>query len=127
METLDSIALELNKLLDNDKLDKTQIDCYLTKLKVFFNVKIEMLDFVYFNEERQSKAQKKKTEAIDLSEFELAAHERQLELNCKICTDLKNAYNIQKSRFYSDQGHLYYIYLGTNKNDSFLKEYLLNI
>lgn len=91
-------------------------------LKSEFNIKIKLIDFEYFNEERLMNAKEEKIICVRLQNFEKAASNRDLELECQKHIDLKNQFELNKSMFDLKEGYLLYYYFGTSLNDRKMKE-----
>jgi hypothetical protein len=117
----ESVILELNKLLTIDEFNFEQVDYFIQSLKEHNKVIIKLIDFEYYNEERLDKANKEKIICVQLQNFEKAASNRDLEMECKKYIDLKNELGIVNSEFHFEQNYLLYFYLGTSKNDRYIK------
>ena len=115
---------ELNKFLESDSFDIVEFEKLYQSIKINNNFKIKLIDFEYYNEKRLEEAIKEKIICVELLNFERAASNRDLELECQKYIDLKLEFKIEKSAFYYEQKYLMYFYLGTAKNDKLVKEYL---
>jgi len=115
---------ELNSFLESDSFDIEEFDKLYQSLKLNNTFKIKLIDFDYYNEERLEEAKKEKIICVQLQNFERAASNRDLELECQKYVDIKSEYKIEKSAFHYEHKYLMYFYLGTAKNDKLVREYL---
>lgn len=114
----------LNNFLESDSLDIEEFKKLYQSIKLNNTVKIKLIDFEYYNEKRLEEAKKEKIICVELMNFERAASNRDLELECQKYVDLKTEFKIEKSAFHYEQKYLMYFYLGTAKNDKLVREYL---
>jgi len=115
---------ELNKFLESDSFDIEEFDKLYKSLKHNNTFKIKLFDFEYYNEKRLEEAKKEKIICVELMNFERAASNRDLELECQKYIDIKSEFKIEKSAFHYEQKYLMYFYFGTAKNDKLVREYL---
>ena len=115
---------KLNNFLESDSFDIVEFEKLYQSLKISNNFRFKLIDFEYYNEKRLEEAIKEKIVCVELLNFERAASNRDLELECQKYIDLKSEFKIEKSAFHYEQKYLMYFYLGTAKNDKLVKEYL---
>jgi len=115
---------ELNNFLVSDSFDVVEFDKLYQSIKLNNTFKIKLIDFEYFNEKRLEEAIKEKIICVELLNFERAASNRDLELECQKYIDLKSEFKIEKSAFHFEQKYLMYFYLRTAKNDKLVREFL---
>lgn len=120
--TIDDIIHKLNIALYDDDLSKGEIENLLELLTDQENIKIRVLDFEYYNEERLENIKHKKKEGVISQDFEWAAICREEELKIQKYIELKIEFDIKRSGFYFEDGYVLYFYFGTEKNDKQIKE-----
>ncbi len=113
---MEKIIVELNKMLymefpDHQKL-KSLIDLINKKKLV-----IQIIDFDYYNEARLEDFKLRKNEAVVNKNYELAAHIRDLEVECLSYVEARKKYDVHKSQFADHDGIILYHYLGMALND----------
>jgi len=91
---------ELNNFLESDSFDIVDFEKLYQSIKIINNFKIKLIDFEYYNEKRLEEAIKEKIVCIELLNFERAASNRDLELECQKYIDLKSEFKIEKSAFH---------------------------
>ena len=123
MESSKDILQKLNEILEKDNPDIELFETLLMTLKSEYNPKIKLIDFEYYTEERLIKAKEEKIICIRLQNFEKAASNRDLELECQKHIDLKNQFELNKSMFDLKEGYLLYYYFGTSLNDRKIREF----
>jgi hypothetical protein len=114
----------LNNSLESDSFDIAEFDKLYQTIWSNNTFKIKLIDFEFYNEKRLEEAIKEKIVCVELLNFERAASNRDLELECQKYIDLKSEFKIEKSAFHYEQKYLMYFYLGTAKNDKLVREYL---
>lgn len=124
METCENIIRNLNELLEADNINMQQFDDLLKSLKELYNPRIKLIDFEFYNEESKERFSKEKLICVKLHNFDKAAYNRGLELECLKYINLKTEFEIKKSMFYYEQNYLLYFYLGTAKNDKSIRSFL---
>jgi len=117
---------ELNDFLESENIDIEGFKKLYKSIKHSNNVKIKLIDFEYYNEKRLEEARKEKINSVQIQEFEKAAFNRQLEMDCRKHVELKTELKIEKSAFYYEQNYLMYFYLGTAKNDKLIRKALVS-
>ncbi len=125
MDILEDIILKLDELLEADRFDELQFDGLLKTSKERFNLKIRMIDFEFYNEERIIDAQAEKKKGLELQDFEYTANYRELERECLKYIEFKAELNIRKSMFLCEPIFLFYCFFGTAKNDLLVKERIM--
>jgi hypothetical protein len=123
MEDSKNILQWLNDMLEKDNPDLELFETLLMTLKSEYNPKIKLIDFEYYNEERLMKAKEEKLICVRLQNFEKAASNRDLELDCQKHIGLKNQLDLIKSMFDLKDGYLLYYYFGTSLNDRKIREF----
>ncbi len=108
---------KLNQALHADNFDSSAFKNQLHFITEQQKVRLRVLDFEYFNEQRLSHVTKKKLEAIKAWDFEAAALWRDKERKVLEYIEIRKELNIQKSGFHYDKGYLFYSHLGTARND----------
>jgi len=124
METTENLVLKLNELLSVDRIYRKKIDYLLDEFRKLANLKIVLVDFEYYNEERLYMMKEKKIDCIKNQNFAEAARYRTLEKECREFIDLKEDYRIPGSMFYFENEYLFYFYFGTAKIDKKVRSYL---
>lgn len=124
MSVTENEISELNNFLESDSFDIVEFEKLYQSIKISNNIKFKLIDFEYYNEKRLEEAIKEKIVCVELLNFERAASNRDLELECQKYIDLKLEFKIEKSAFHYEQKYLMYFYLGTAKNDKLVREYL---
>jgi type 1 glutamine amidotransferase len=109
---------KLNQALHADNFDVDALRNLLLFITEQEKVRLRVLDFEYFNEQRLSHVTKKKLEAIKAWDFESAALWRDKERKVLEYMEIRKELNIQQSGFHYDKGYLFYSHLGTAKNDN---------
>ena len=80
---------ELNDFLESENIDIEGFKKLYKSIKHSNNVKIKLIDFEYYNEKRLEEARKGKINSVQIQEFEKAAFNRQLEMDCRKHVELK--------------------------------------
>ncbi len=109
---------KLNQALYADNLDADAFRNLLLYITEQEKVRLRVLDFEYFNEQRLSRVTKKKLDAIRTWDFESAALWRDKERKVLEYIEIRKEMKIQQSRFHYDKGYLFYSHMGTAKNDN---------
>ena len=91
---------ELNNFLESDSFDIEKFDNLYLSIKLNNTFKIKLIDFEYYSEKRLEEAKKEKIICVQLQNFERAASNRDLELECQKYVDLKMELKIEKSTFH---------------------------
>lgn len=117
---------ELNDFLESENIDIEGFNKLYQSIKHNNTVKIKLIDFEYYNEKRLEEARKEKINCVQVQEFEKAAFNRQLEMDCRKHVELKTEFKIEKSAFYYEQNYLMYFYFGTAKNDKLIRKALVS-
>lgn len=117
---------ELNNFLESDNLDMEEFKKLYQSIKHNNTLKIKLIDFEYYNEKRLEEARKEKINCVQIREFERAASNRQLEMDCRKHIEIKTEFKIEKSAFFYKQNYLMYFYLGTAKNDKLIRKALVS-
>ena len=121
MHDVKQIVEEINKALFDVNIDEGQFGNLLEKMVEKEKIKIKILDFEYYNEERLQHATKEKIEGVKSQNFEWAASWRDKEKKILKYIELRKEFNVDKSMFHFEEGFLLYLYLGTAKNDKLIK------
>lgn len=124
MVTIEDVVKKMNELLHNDLPDDMRIKEALDTLKSKFRHVIRFLDLEYYNETTLQWAKQGKVEAVKSKNFELAAEFRDIEKKCQEYVTVRNAYHIDQSAFFCENGALLYLYFGTARNDKAFKHRL---
>ncbi len=122
MEAVEKIVEKLIHVLNADEINKEELEREVELLTTDEGVNVKILDFEYYNEERHQHARNEKIESVKAQNFELAASWRLKEKEAAGYLEIKEEFEITKSKFYYQEGYLLYFYLGTEKNDRCLKE-----
>ncbi len=109
---------KLNQSLHADNFDVDAFKNLIHFITAQEKVRLRVLDFEYFNEQRLSQVTKKKLEAIKAWDFEAAALWRDKERKVLEYIEIRKELNIQQSGFHYDKGYLFYSHMGTAKNDN---------
>lgn len=117
-EILEKLQLTLNIADFNTAEFENLLESLIEQEKV----KLKILDFEYYNEERLEHAKKEKIEGVKSQNFEWAASWRDKEKKILKYIELREEFDIKKSGFHYEEGFLLYFYLGTEKNDIQIKE-----
>ena len=117
---------ELNNFLESDNLDMEEFKKLYQSIKHNNTFKIKLIDFENYNEKRLEEARKEKINSVKIQEFEKAAFNRQLEMDCRKHIEIKTEFKIEKSAFFYKQNYLMYFYLGTAKNDKLIRKALVS-
>jgi len=115
---------ELNNFLEAEQFDIDAFGMFFQFLKQNHSFKINLIDFEYYNEQRLEEAKKEKISSVQHQNWEIAASNRDLELLCQKFIDIRNQFNIEKSFFLYEEDYLLYLFLGTARNDKWVREYL---
>jgi len=115
---------ELNNFLEAEQFDIDAFGMFFQFLKQNHSFKINLIDFEYYNEQRLEEAKKEKISSVQHQNWEIAASNRDLELLCQKFIDIRNQFNIEKSSFLYEEDYLLYLFLGTARNDKWVREYL---
>lgn len=125
MEITENEIHELNRILETTGFEIEVFDKFFQSLKINNNFKIKLIDFEYYNKKRLEEARKEKKICAHLQNFEKAAFNRDLELECQHYIALKTEYKIEKATFHYENNYLIYFYFSTAKNDRLVREYLI--
>jgi hypothetical protein len=123
MESAENIALKMNEMLEADSFSRKDFDILLNRLKEVHSIKVIILDFKYYSEKLLRKIKKEKIKFIKVQDFEKAAKLRDIEKECLGYISIRKEYKIEKSAFYLDQEYLFYLCLGTARNDQKVEAY----
>ena len=126
METSENIILKLNEFLESDEFHLSEFNYLLNELLELENLRIVLIDFEYYNEDRLKLLQESKIECVRVQEFEEAANYRKLEAECQEYIDIREEYCINKSMFYIEKEYLLYFYIGKSVIAKLVKENLKN-
>lgn len=121
MENSINIVQKLNELLDADHYHRVEFRDILASLKEPFDLKIQMIDFEFYNEEKLQQAQTEKNKSIEEHDFENEAEFWELEDECLRHRNFKSEFNIDKSQFLIHPDGVFYCFFGTAKNDRSIK------
>lgn len=119
---VEEIVEKLKLALNNADFNRTEFENLITSLTEHEKVKLKILDFEYYNEERLEHAKKEKIEGVKSQNFEWAASWRDKEKKILKYIELREEFDIKKSGFHFEEGYLLYFYLATEKNDIQIKE-----
>lgn len=119
---VEEIVEKLELTLNIADFNTAEFENLLESLIEQEKVKLKILDFEYYNEERLEHAKKEKIEGVKSQNFEWAASWRDKEVKILKYIELREEFNIKKSGFHFEKGFLLYFYLGTEKNDKQIKE-----
>jgi len=122
MMVVEEIVKKLKLALNNADFNTHEFENLLESLTEQEKVKLKILDFEYYNEERLEHAKNEKIEGVKSQNFEWAASWRDNEKKILKYIELREEFNIKKSGFHFEEGFLLYFYLGTEKNDEQIKE-----
>jgi len=126
MMPIQEIVEKLNQALTNVDFNKDEVENLLVLLTEHQQVKVKILDFEYYNEERLEYAKNEKSKEVKFQNFEQAASWRHREKKILKYIELRKEFNIKKSGFHFEEEFLFFFYLGTEKNDKQLKEIIIN-
>jgi hypothetical protein len=118
------IIAKLNYMLEAEEFDGESFDYMFKHFKELFNPEVYILDFSFFNEDRLKVLWKEKISLIRNQEFEKAAIVREMEKECQTYIDTRIEDKIEKSAFVYDDGVLFYLCIGSNKQDKYILLYL---
>lgn len=122
MMVVEEILEKLQLTLNIADFNTAEFENLLESLIEQEKVKLKILDFEYYNEERLEHAKKEKIEGVKSQNFEWAASWRDKEKKILKYIELREEFDIKKSGFHYEEGFLLYFYLGTEKNDIQIKE-----
>jgi hypothetical protein len=118
------LVQKMNNTLVSENFDIQQFNILIRSTRKQYNVKIKLFDFEYYDETRLEKAKQEKFICAQKHNFEKAASNRDLEIECQKYIDLKKQFKIEESMFFYEQDYLFYFYFGTAKNDKIVREIL---
>lgn len=124
MKISEKIIEKLNGLITEDDFRLADFNSLLTQLPEKKSIKIILIDFEYYNEDRLKFLQESKIECIKVQDFEEAANYRKLEKECQEYIDIRAEYDIKKSMLFFEKISLYYFYFGSSAIDEIVKESL---
>lgn len=122
MKAVDELVEKLRYALNDENLDSGELENLVEQLVANESLNIKILDFEYYNEERYQHTKIEKIKSVKAQNFVLAASWRDKEKEIAGYIEIKEEFEIEKSRFHYQEGYLLYFYLGTEKNDEYLKE-----
>lgn len=109
---------KINLAVHADEFDAEAFSNLLQLIIKHDNIRLRILDFEYFNETRLERLTKEKLEAIRAKDYHAAALWREKERKVLEYIEIKRELNIQQSKFHYEKGYLFYIHLGTARNDN---------
>lgn len=114
MRTKDECIEILNQLLEEGQTEKDEklFISVINDCKFHFQLKLVVLDFKFYNEERLVEAQEKKVKAVHDQDFEFAAKCREAENTSIKLIEMKTNQNIVKSEFKLEDNNLVLYFLG---------------
>lgn len=118
LELLEKLKLSLQSI----DFSAEEVENLLELLSVQENVQLKILDFAYYNEDMQKYVSSQKIECVKASDFETAARWRNKEKKILSLIEFRDEFAIHKSGFYLDQAYLIYYHLGTERNDSQMRD-----
>lgn len=118
----DKIVKKLNAFLNSPDFNTCEFEKLLESLLEQENVKLKILDFKYFSEDRLEYVRQEKIKDVKLGSFERAASWREKELKILKYIEFREQFDIKKSEFHFEEGFLLFFYLGTEINDMPIKE-----
>ena len=117
----DTMVEKLNKALNDPDFDREVFQNLLDDLMTRHRIRVRMVDFAAHDEAHLQKATHEKMEGVKSQNYEWAASWRDKEERVLKYIRLKQELGIEKSQFYLEEGDLFYLFLGTGKNDSVIK------
>lgn len=123
METIEDYIVELNATLYYKPLYQRYLFDLLNELRQRFKVSLSIIDLKQWKDRFQV-AQKEKINAVRLQNFKEAAKWREEEKEFISFFEKLSEFQMQKSMFYLDDNHIFFIYLGNTQNDKKVKSLL---
>ena len=120
--TIEETVKKMNHALNSADFNKENFNSLLGSLIEKENVKLKLLDFGYYNEERLEVAVSEKQAGIKSKKYEWAATWRKLEREILEHIELREKYDVKWSEFHYDREFLIYLYFGKGKNVEEIKD-----
>jgi hypothetical protein len=124
MEKPEEIVQKLNKVVDSDPFDLTELDSLVKRFMEQAKTSVKFLDLEIYGEARMLEARRNKIAKEELKDFNSAFEFREIERKCEKYSQLKSEFHIEKSSFYQYKDYLLCFCLGTAKNDKIIRDYL---
>lgn len=121
MKTIREISKVLNSLLVADKPEKRMFEEMIRSAVTQHKLTLQLIDLWFYDERRLKSLGKQKIRLIKIQDFENAAAIREHEKVCNSYIEMRKEYKIADSRFELDDEFVFYIHLGTAKNDRKIK------
>ena len=121
---MENTLQELNQLLlTSESASSNGVFYHINHLMNTYKLKLILIDFKKYNQEKLNEIKKVKQEAASKNDFELAAKYRVQEDKYQEYVDLKACLQIENPCFSIDRGHLFFFYFGKSKIEEDVKDF----